>query len=116
MPGAPGVDRAGAQGLRFLVSGAANTALTYALYLASHRWAGLSETQRLPPLTPAQEQVLRIMTVEYDAAADVDSPESAGIRDFDDLAGLFNDPCEHNCKLGLNRLEISDFSLYLCPS
>jgi hypothetical protein len=33
--------------------------LTYALYLASHRWAGLSEAQRLPPLTPAQEQVLR---------------------------------------------------------
>lgn len=32
MPGAPGVDRAGAQGLRFLVSGAASTALTYALY------------------------------------------------------------------------------------
>jgi len=33
--------------------------LTYSLYLASHRWAGLSETQRLPPLTPEQEQVLR---------------------------------------------------------
>ena len=33
--------------------------LTYALYLAGHRWAGHSETQRLPPLTPAQEQVLR---------------------------------------------------------
>jgi triacylglycerol lipase len=33
--------------------------LTYALYLASHRWAGLSEGQRLPPLTTAQEIVLR---------------------------------------------------------
>lgn len=33
--------------------------LTYALYLASHRWAGLSEAQRLPPLAPEQEQVLR---------------------------------------------------------
>jgi putative flippase GtrA len=32
MPDAPGVDHAGAQGLRFLVSGAANTAVTYALY------------------------------------------------------------------------------------
>lgn len=33
--------------------------LTYALYLASHRWAGMSETQRLPALTTAQEIVLR---------------------------------------------------------
>jgi triacylglycerol lipase len=33
--------------------------LTYALYLAGHRWAGLSEGQRLPPLTQAQEIVLR---------------------------------------------------------
>jgi triacylglycerol lipase len=33
--------------------------LTYALYLASHRWAGLSDTQPLPSLSPAQEQVLR---------------------------------------------------------
>lgn len=33
--------------------------LTYALYLASHRWAGMSQTQRLPPLTTAQEIVLR---------------------------------------------------------
>jgi hypothetical protein len=33
--------------------------LTYALYLASHRWAGLSDAQRLPALSPQQEQVLR---------------------------------------------------------
>lgn len=33
--------------------------LTYALYLASHRWAGMSPTQRLPALTTAQELVLR---------------------------------------------------------
>lgn len=33
--------------------------LTYGLYLASHRWAGLSDGQRLPALLPQQEQVLR---------------------------------------------------------
>lgn len=32
MQGAPGADHARAQGLRFLASGAANTAITYALY------------------------------------------------------------------------------------
>jgi putative flippase GtrA len=32
MQGAPGADHAGAQGLRFLASGAANTVITYALY------------------------------------------------------------------------------------
>ncbi|MCX4243431.1 esterase/lipase family protein [Paraliomyxa miuraensis] len=33
--------------------------LTYALYLASHRLAGLAASQRLPALTPEQERVLR---------------------------------------------------------
>lgn len=34
MPAAPGADHAGAQGLRFLASGAANTVITFALYCA----------------------------------------------------------------------------------
>jgi triacylglycerol lipase len=33
--------------------------LTFALYLASHRLAGLAASQRLPPLRPDQERVLR---------------------------------------------------------
>ncbi len=33
--------------------------LTYALYMASHRLAGLSSSQRLPPLLAAQETMLR---------------------------------------------------------
>jgi triacylglycerol lipase len=33
--------------------------LTYAIYIASHRLAGLAESQRLPPLRPDQERVLQ---------------------------------------------------------